>query len=90
MTVASDGRMPGMATQAQVNQLSSLPVKQADVQFLRLMIAHHRGGVAMARAALDRTDTEAVDALMRTIVQSQTSEIQQMQQMLTRRGAPAA
>jgi uncharacterized protein (DUF305 family) len=80
-----DGLMPGMATQAQVNQLRTLPPKQADVLFLRLMIAHHQGGVAMAQVALAETKERVVVNLCRTIVTDQQNEIIQMTQMLKQR-----
>jgi uncharacterized protein (DUF305 family) len=82
MQLSSDGLMPGMATQAEVNQLRTLPVKQADTLFLKLMIAHHQGGVAMAQVALDQTKERVVDNLCRTMVASQKSEITQMTQLL--------
>jgi uncharacterized protein (DUF305 family) len=82
MHLRPDGLMPGMATQAQVNQLRTLPVKEADVLFLQLMIAHHHGGVAMAQTALAGTKERVVVNLCRTIVASQTAEIGQMTQML--------
>jgi uncharacterized protein (DUF305 family) len=85
MTLQPNGLMPGMATQAEVNQLRTLPVKQADVLFLKLMIAHHRGGVAMAQVAIAETKERVVVNLCRTIVTSQQSEIVQMTQMLQQR-----
>lgn len=54
------GAMMGMASQQQVNDLQTLPVLQAEVSFLQLMIRHHQGGVAMAQAALRQTRQPAV------------------------------
>ena len=85
MVLQPDGLMPGMATQAQVNQLRTLPVQQADVLFLRLMISHHRGGVTMAQVALAETKERVVVNLCRTIVTSQNAEIVQMSQLLKER-----
>ncbi len=85
MELRPDGLMPGMATQAEVNQLRTLPPKQADVLFLKLMINHHRGGVAMAQAAIDLTKVRVVVNLCRTMVASQSNEINQMTQMLQQR-----
>jgi uncharacterized protein (DUF305 family) len=85
MTLQANGLMPGMATQADVNRLRTLPVKQADVLFLQLMIAHHQGGVAMCQVAIDETKEPAVVNLCRTIVASQTLEITQMTQLLNQR-----
>jgi uncharacterized protein (DUF305 family) len=82
-----DGRMPGIATAAQVNELRTLPPDQADVRFLQLMIAHHRAGVAMARMAQALTSVPVVDRLAATMVTDQQNEIDQMTQMLTERGA---
>jgi uncharacterized protein (DUF305 family) len=85
MVLRSDGLMPGMATQAEVNQLRTLPVKQADVLFLKLMINHHQGGVAMAKVALDETEERVVVNLCRSMVASQQSEIGLMTDMLRER-----
>jgi uncharacterized protein (DUF305 family) len=82
MQLRPDGLMPGMATQTQVNQLRTLPPAKADILFLELMIAHHRGGVAMAQTALAGTKERVVVNLCQTIVTSQQSEIVQMTQML--------
>ncbi len=82
-----DGLMPGMATQAQVNQLRSLPPAKADILFLQLMIAHHQGGVSMAEMALAETKEPVVVRLCRTIVNTQQNEIAQMNQMLKERQA---
>jgi uncharacterized protein (DUF305 family) len=85
MRLRPDGLMPGMATQAQVNQLRTLPPAEADRLFLQLMIAHHRGGVAMARTALAETTEPVVVRLCRTIVTDQQLEIIQMTRMLQER-----
>jgi uncharacterized protein (DUF305 family) len=82
-----DGRMPGMATSAQINQLRTLPVDQADVLFLQLMIAHHRAGIAMAQMAEALTREPVVDHLAATMITGQQGEITQMTQMLALRGA---
>ena len=82
-----DGRMPGMATQDQVNQLRTLPTPQAEVLFLQLMIAHHRGGIAMAQTASALTDDPLITRLADSIVASQQSEITAMTDMLAQRGA---
>jgi uncharacterized protein (DUF305 family) len=82
----TDGMMPGMATAEQVEQLSTLPVDQAEVLFMQLMIRHHQGGVAMAEAVLERSNQEEVTNLAQSIVRSQNSEIDAMNQMLQARG----
>ena len=85
MQLQPDGLMPGMATQAQVNQLRTLSPAQADIEFLKLMINHHRGGVSMAQIALQETKEPVVVRLCQTIVKTQQNEITQMTQLLKER-----
>jgi uncharacterized protein (DUF305 family) len=87
MRPLADGRMPGMATSAQINQLRTLPVDRADVLFLQLMIAHHTAGIAMAQMAEALTREPVVDHLAATMITGQQGEITQMTQMLALRGA---
>lgn len=78
--------MMGMAPQAEVNALASDPLPVAEADFLRLMIRHHRGGVIMAAAILERTTRPEVVRLAESIVVGQTAEIEAMQGMLEARG----
>lgn len=80
-------RMPGMAAQVEVNALSKLPQDQLNLSFLRLLIRHHTGGVGMAQGILSRTERPEVLRLASSIVASQQSEIDAMQDMLRARGA---
>ncbi|MFA1544066.1 DUF305 domain-containing protein [Actinomadura monticuli] len=82
--------MPGMATRGQLAELEKASGRSAEVRFLRLMIAHHRGGVGMAEAVLARTGHDRVRRLAGTMVKGQRSEITQMNAMLRDRGAPGA
>ncbi|UOQ90338.1 DUF305 domain-containing protein [Agromyces endophyticus] len=77
--------MPGLATPEQVAELRTLSGEAAERRFLELMIAHHRGAVEMADALLERSSNDVVTALARSIVASQTSEIELMQQLLAER-----
>jgi len=81
-----DGLMPGMATPEEIQQLRSLPVDQAEVLFLQLMIRHHQSGVEMAEAALERSDQEEVSFMADRIVLTQQTEIDAMNDMLVARG----
>jgi uncharacterized protein (DUF305 family) len=87
MRPLADGRMPGMATAAQINELRTLPVAKADVLFLQLMIAHHKAGIAMAQAGEQLTREPVVDHLAATMITGQQNEVTQMTQMLALRGA---
>ena len=86
MGMPTEGLMPGMATPDEIAQLESLPVDQAEVLFLNLMIRHHQGGVDMAEAALERCDEEHVREMADRIVLLQAGEIDAMNQMLEARG----
>jgi uncharacterized protein (DUF305 family) len=78
--------MPGLATPAQVEELRALTGIEAERRFLELMIAHHQGAVEMADAVLARSTNPVVVALAQSIVDSQTSEIDLMTDMLAERG----
>ncbi|MCW2498757.1 MAG: hypothetical protein JWN87_433 [Frankiales bacterium] len=80
-------RMPGMATQAEIDRLRSLRGRPAEVLFLRLMITHHEAGVDMARAGVARVHRPAVRRLAGAIAESQAAEVQAMQDLLRERGA---
>ncbi|WP_338695901.1 DUF305 domain-containing protein [Streptomyces sp. Q6] len=86
--VGEDGAlMPGMATDTQLERLRSASGQRAEVMFLRLMIAHHKGGVHMAEGCVRRCEVGAERRLARGMVASQRSEIDLMTGMLTERGA---
>lgn len=84
-----DGRMPGMASRAQLDQLSDSSGRAAEVMFLRLMMAHHRGGVTMAEAGKSLAGREEVRTLAGHIATSQSAEIEAMTDLLRDRGASA-
>ena len=89
MRLLPDGRMPGMATQAQVNSLSTLPVPKAEILFLQLMIQHHQGAIPMANAIIELSDRPEVQQFAQNVINAQTSEINAMRSMLDERGAPS-
>jgi uncharacterized protein (DUF305 family) len=79
--------MPGMATDAELDELRRATGRDAEVLFLQLMIRHHEGGVLMARALTSRSKREDVLAIVRGIDASQGAEIELMTGMLGERGA---
>ena len=83
--VRPDGTMPGMATAAQLDELRAASGVEAERLFLRLMIEHHRGGVAMADAAVAQAETREVRTLASAIASAQTSEIRLLEDMLADR-----
>ena len=80
------GLMPGMATEDELADLRSLSGPAFDVEFLRLMIRHHEGGLEMARYAQAHGETDVVRALAKSIADSQTAETRLMTGMLSERG----
>jgi uncharacterized protein (DUF305 family) len=79
--------MPGLATADQIAELKTLSGVDAEIFFLQLMIAHHRGAVEMAEAVLDRSTNETVTGFANGVVTSQDAEIDLMESMLADRGA---
>ena len=84
--LTDDGRMPGMATEAELAELRSLSGTDFDVEFLRLMIRHHQGGFDMAEYAAENAELPAVARLARTIAETQSAETGTMTDMLAARG----
>ena len=68
-------------------RLRELRGRDQDVLFCQLMIRHHQGGVTMADGLLARTDSRKVCHLAEAIKTSQVSEIDAVNQALTRLGA---
>ncbi|MDI9887998.1 DUF305 domain-containing protein [Streptomyces sp. HNM0645] len=79
--------MPGMATQAELDQLAKASGKQAEVLFLQLMTDHHKGGVAMAEGCADLCTVPQEKALAQGMVDAQQSEMDLMADLLEKRGA---
>ncbi|KUL67968.1 MULTISPECIES: DUF305 domain-containing protein [Streptomyces] len=79
--------MPGMATTAEMKKLGTLNGRQAEVFFLQLMTAHHKGGIHMAEGCLDKCAVGVEKRLARTMVNGQQAEIDLMADMLRERGA---
>lgn len=78
--------MPGMATPTQMNTLESSHGKGLDMLFLQLMIRHHQGGLPMAQYALQHATEPYVRDLAQAMINSQTSEIVEMEQLLRQLG----
>ena len=84
--LSSESLMPGMATQADLDHLRSLSGRPFDVEFLRLMMRHHQGGLGMAQYAAKHAAEPAVRRLAETMVETQTAETTMMSAMLSARG----
>lgn len=82
----SDTAMPGMASQAELDQLAASTGHAFDVLFLQLMIRHHKGGLPMAQYAADHAGVSYVRRLARSIVEAQVAEVEAMTATLSALG----
>lgn len=85
MTMGSDGLMPGMATDAQVDELRAASGEEAERIWLALMITHHEAGVEMAEAGEELAGDSQVRRLAASMAMAQTAETATMQEMLAAR-----
>jgi uncharacterized protein (DUF305 family) len=81
-----DGRMPGMATDQELQQLHTATGKNVDAIFLRLMIQHHLGGIHMIEGILAKTSRPEVRELALGMKSGQESEITALRNIQTRLG----
>src|SRR5256885_3927679 len=80
-----DTLMPGMLTEAQMQQLDQARSAEFDRLFLTFMIQHHRGAVVMVQnlfANYGAAQDEIVFKLASDINVDQTTEIARMERML--------
>lgn len=78
--------MPGMATEAQVQRINELDGRVADELFVRLMIHHHRGGIAMAEFAERQGRAPKVKDLAARIARYQAVEIRELEAVRAKLG----
>ncbi len=70
--------MPGLATQAQFDELRAATGLEADDLFTRLMIQHHAAGVAMSDEAAAQGENDRVRRFARGVAALQRGEIKDM------------
>ena len=70
-----------MNDDADMEVLEAAPV--FDKEFIEQMIPHHQMGVMMAQMVLARTDRPEIEELARSIIRTQTDEIEQMREWYT-------
>ena len=75
---ATPGQMPGMATDAQLEELAGSSGLEADRLFVELMNAHHRGGIEMAEFAASNARNDEVRAMATSMAEAQRGEIVEM------------
>ncbi|MFF7560454.1 DUF305 domain-containing protein [Streptomyces pseudovenezuelae] len=75
-------RMPGMATEAQLEKLRAAKGEAFDELFLTLMITHHEGAITMATDVKGQGNNIRIEEMADDVVAQQTSEINRMRNML--------
>jgi uncharacterized protein (DUF305 family) len=78
--------MPGMATDAQLDELGRLDGRAADELFVRLMSAHHLGGIDMADFAVAGAANDEVVAMAASMASAQRGELGEMSRQLSADG----
>ncbi|MDQ0579319.1 DUF305 domain-containing protein [Streptomyces rishiriensis] len=73
--------MPGMATEAQLNELRAARGKAFDALFLTLMITHHGGALTMAADVKAQGNNVRIEEMADDVIAQQTSEITRMRGM---------
>ncbi len=82
MTGSSMG--DGMMSDADMSKLSKASGADFDRMFLTMMTKHHQGAVAMAKTELAKGKDKDAKALAHSITDSQTKEITEMGNLLTK------
>ena len=75
-------RMPGLASQEDIDKLLSSTGAEADQLFVDLMTAHHEGGIHMAQYALDHANEIEVRRFAYSMISGQTGEINEMRALI--------
>lgn len=75
------GKMPGMASFADMVRLKDARGADFDRMFVRLMIAHHEGALTMAREALAKGHDIFVEEMAQDVIATQTAEIKRMREL---------
>ena len=78
------GHMPGMMGGDDLEELGPLKGAAFDERWLRMMVAHHEGALAMAQDVLSTTQDPQVRSLAEAVVSGQTAEIATMKGLLDR------
>jgi uncharacterized protein (DUF305 family) len=76
--------MPGMASDAQIDELAALSGSAFDERFLELMMAHHRGGAHMSEYAADHAADPDIRQLAQVMLENQLIEVNEYQIVLDR------
>jgi uncharacterized protein (DUF305 family) len=73
--------MPGMASEAEVDELAAATGSAADELFVELMTDHHQGGIDMANQAAEDAENDAVRDFAASTARNQQSEIVELERL---------
>lgn len=76
------GGMGGMLSEAEMDEIEAADGAEGEQLFLEGMIEHHEGAIAMAEQHQENGENPEALALTASIIESQTAEIEQMEQLL--------
>jgi len=74
--------MPGLATDAELDELGTTSGAGADDLFVELMVRHHEGGIEMAAFAQANASDDEVRSMAAAIVDSQGDEITEIERLV--------
>lgn len=77
-----DEEMPGMMSEEDLDRLRDARGADFEDMWLEMMIEHHQGAIETAEVEIEQGESSEAIALAESIVDSQTAEIEQMEQML--------
>jgi len=76
--IAEENQMPGIASDDEIDQLAVAEGRAADELFVKLMTAHHLGGIEMADFAVEHAENDEVIKMAAGMAAGQRSEIAEM------------
>ncbi len=76
------GEMPGIATNAEIDELGATSGAEADRLFVELMVRHHEGGIEMAEYAAANASVDEVRSMAAAIADGQRDEIIEIERLI--------
>jgi uncharacterized protein (DUF305 family) len=76
------GEMPGIASNAEIDELGATSGAEADRLFVELMVRHHEGGIEMAEFAAANASVDEVRRMAAAIADSQSDEIIEIERLI--------
>ena len=74
--------MPGVASDAELDELGATSGTEADELFVDLMVRHHEGGIEMATFAAENVSDDEVRGMANAIIDSQGDEITEIERLV--------